>query len=104
MTAQSDNIIIDRSSLHYLFSFLKVSKDEKLFGEIYSRTYSKLFHYIDPKVSVASDTSTIIQMVYRILFTTQLANEQEQNIVTYLERLADGCLLLHNSSKSITYA
>ena len=98
--------ILKRYSIRYLFCALKYSNDCSIVSEIYSRTYDHVFNYIYPKVSSTSDASTIVRDVYGVLSTTQLINEKEQDILAYLERVADGCLVLYsrNSTKTRNYA
>ncbi len=95
MRNDQTRIIVDNFSLDYLFQKLKESHNESIISEIYSRSFQHIFNYVHPKVSKESDTLIIVQDVYRILFSNPTSIKNENCLLTYLERLADGCLILN---------
>lgn len=99
MLAQQSTIRVNLHSLKYLFYQLKKAKNNEVIAEVYNRTYEHLFDYIHPKVSSAAETSIIVQEVYKII-STQPVEESEQNLLAFLERIADGCLVLENKDNS----
>lgn len=106
MIIMNAHVPLINSTLPVLFSSLKHTKTNLALSEVYKRTYDHMFNYIYPKVSITSDTSIIVQDVYRVLCTMCLSNSKEKNILKYLERIADRCLIHHslNSTKSKVYA
>lgn len=105
MENQSGVIRINRHSLKYLFYQLKQTRSNTLISEIYDLTYEHLFNYIYPRVSSTSDTSILVLEVYRILATEVIDTEYDQSLLSFLERVADGCIILHSRrTKSAHYS
>lgn len=102
MTDQQIELGINHDSLKVLFRHFKQTKDNSILGEIYMQTYKYLFSYIHPRVSSVSIAVTLVQQVYKVFSTQELSEEKEQDVISYLERLADGCLVLHSRDEQIT--
>ncbi len=105
MKSDQNNIVIDNFSLEYLFEQLKKSNDNYNMSRVYAKTHDHIFNYVYPKISSEKDALIIVQNVYRQLSKTNLENEKEISLLSYLERLADGLLIIcvedSNQSKQI---
>ena len=84
---------INHYSLKALFYIYKEHRDDKVFSEIYKRTYDNLFDIVLSKVPTSNEACILVQEVFRITRISLNRFEKEQCAIKYLTRVADGCFL-----------